>query len=433
MKSSDNQGVVLGLAGDLIFDSEKLTHRHNKAGGRPVFAGMTPPLELQDVVCRVCGSTLSLVVQVSSPEKNPQAQDSPVERVLYILGCTHEGCGQLEGSWRALSHETVHRASDLSVCQASADPAPKDGTLDEAVSGSQQLDWGATDTAQSWGPSSTSLQPTSMPNSSEDWGLDHTGWLDEPSAAAAADAAASTSLEQLSMALEGLTTNSSATTKACGLRKVAAKRGKAAESKGPKEPVCTLNGLPALPEFHLMLESEPGADGKLKTREQKHVEALLAQYQREEGLPQVEEPTSSGQGGGGWGGEGYEKPSAASADLAFHRYAKRLQRKPEQCIRLGGALLWPKEQQPQLDRCRCCGDDHEQILEVQLMAPLIPMLEEAAQWVKDGHAGPARAADFVPVPLSWEWLTIGVFSCGNTASKADSCGVVEKTVVIANE
>ncbi len=64
MKSSDNQGLVLGLAGDLIFDSEKLTHRHNKAGGRPVFAGMTPPLELQDVVCRVCRSTLALVVQV---------------------------------------------------------------------------------------------------------------------------------------------------------------------------------------------------------------------------------------------------------------------------------------------------------------------------------------------------------------------------------
>ena len=70
---------------------------------------------------------------------------------------------------------------------------------------------------------------------------------------------------------------------------------------------------------------------------------------------QVEEPTSSGQGGGGWGGEGYEKPSAASADLAFHRYAKRLQRKPDQCIRLGSALLWPKEQHPQLDRCATGG------------------------------------------------------------------------------
>lgn len=67
------------------------------------------------------------------------------------------------------------------------------------------------------------------------------------------------------------------------------------------------------------------------------------------------------------------------------------------------------------------------------MAPLIPMLEEAGQWVKDGHAGPARAAGFITVPLSWEWLTIGVFSCGKTLSKADSCGVFEETIVVANE
>lgn len=52
-----------------------------------------------------------------------------------------------------------------------------------------------------------------MPNSSEDWGLDQAGWIDEPSTAAAADAGASTSLEQLSTALEGLTTKSSAATK----------------------------------------------------------------------------------------------------------------------------------------------------------------------------------------------------------------------------
>ncbi len=68
---------------------------------------------------------------------------------------------------------------------------------------------------------------------------------------------------------------------------MAAKREKAVELKAHEEPVCTLSGLPALPEFHLGLEPEPDADGKLKTSQQKHVEALLAQYQREEGLPQV--------------------------------------------------------------------------------------------------------------------------------------------------
>ncbi len=151
--------------------------------------------------------------QVNASRRSRRTQHAPVERVLYIFGCTHEGCGQLEGSWRAFSHQDLHPATDFSVCQAPADPPPNDGSLDDAVSGSQQLDWSATDTAQSWGPSSPSLQPTSMPNSSGYWELDHTGWVDESSAAAAADTGASTSLEQLSMALEGLTTKSSTATK----------------------------------------------------------------------------------------------------------------------------------------------------------------------------------------------------------------------------
>ena len=36
-----------------------------------------------------------------------------------------------------------------------------------------------------------------------------------------------------------------------------------------------------------MLAPEPDADGQLKSSEQEHVKALLAQYQREEGAPEV--------------------------------------------------------------------------------------------------------------------------------------------------
>lgn len=73
-------------------------------------------------------------------------------------------------------------------------------------------------------------------------------------------------------------------------------------------------------------------------------------------------------------------------------------------------------------------------MDVQLMAPLIPLLEEAAEWVKDGNAGPARATVFVSVPVSWEWLTIAVFTCAKgCAAGEQTCGIVEETVVIANE
>ena len=64
MTSIGSHNLVLGLAGDLIVDSEKLTQKHDKAGGRPIFAGTSPALESSDVICRVCGAMLSLVVQV---------------------------------------------------------------------------------------------------------------------------------------------------------------------------------------------------------------------------------------------------------------------------------------------------------------------------------------------------------------------------------
>jgi hypothetical protein len=55
---------------------------------------------------------------------------------------------------------------------------------------------------------------------------------------------------------------------------------------------------------------------------------------------------------GTWAGEGYEKASALSPDAAFHRYAKRLRRHPQQCARSSPAreLLWPKSKAPPLER-----------------------------------------------------------------------------------
>ncbi len=73
------------------------------------------------------------------------------------------------------------------------------------------------------------------------------------------------------------------------------------------------------------------------------------------------------------------------------------------------------------------------------MAPLVHMLNEAAEWLRDGCAGPSRATGFLTAPLSWEWLTIGVFSCGTGCKSSPgeenagtSC-IVEEIIVIANE
>lgn len=69
---------------------------------------------------------------------------------------------------------------------------------------------------------------------------------------------------------------------------------------------------------------------------------------------QVEEAAASGAGGEGtWAGESYEKASALSPDAAFHRFAKRLRRRPEQCARsaAGQDVLWPKSKAPVPTMC----------------------------------------------------------------------------------
>lgn len=153
---------------------------------------------------------------------------------------------------------------------------------------------------------------------------------------------------------------------------------------------CTLSGLPQLPEFHLLWEPEPAAPERpaLQPGEQQHIAALLAQYEHEEGSLQVcchpasikhlhritcmqthvrksllwlmhaqvqmGEASSSevAAAEGTWAGEGYEKASALSPDAAFHRFAKRLRRHPQQCARAGPSceLLWPKSNAPPSER-----------------------------------------------------------------------------------
>lgn len=72
------------------------------------------------------------------------------------------------------------------------------------------------------------------------------------------------------------------------MKRAAGARKKRSEERGSAVPVCTLDDLPMLPEFHLLLTPEPDAVGKqMKSKEQQHIESLLAEYQQQEGLEQV--------------------------------------------------------------------------------------------------------------------------------------------------
>jgi hypothetical protein len=70
-------------------------------------------------------------------------------------------------------------------------------------------------------------------------------------------------------------------------------------------------------------------------------------------------------------------------------------------------------------------------LQVQLMAPLILMFAEAAEWlgqlVSAHHAGP-----HVEAPMSWDWLTVAVFACP-CCMRNGGGSLIEAAVLLANE
>jgi hypothetical protein len=184
-----------------------------------------------------------------------------------------------------------------------------------------------------------------------------------------------------------------------------------------------------LPEFILVADFEPTASaaGAATASECEASERLLVKYALEEGLVSEGEDASSAASaaaaaaraaaaadGGDWGGETYE-PGAALSDggpsARYLKFAKRLRRAPEQCVRYafgGGAACWPEEREraaasrggggknkkssdasgsesrggdashPAAPACASCGAPRW--LELQLTPPLLLFVAEAREW-----------------------------------------------------
>ncbi|KAK9806867.1 hypothetical protein WJX72_005509 [[Myrmecia] bisecta] len=191
-----------------------------------------------------------------------------------------------------------------------------------------------------------------------------------------------------------------------------------------------------LPEFYLKFRPEPGVKRDLLGRvDEQHMAQLLAEYEQSCGragqAPQVAESASCSVDGEPetWAGEGYEHASATGADSMYLKFSKRLQRCPQQCLRysFGGKVLWPGSRPPAVPACDTCR--RARVFEMQLMAPLIHLTEEAAEWLQgDGMA----EQDLVTLLPDWDWLTVAVFTCPNSCESAGS-EVVEECAVMFNE
>ena len=105
----------------------------------------------------------------------------------------------------------------------------------------------------------------------------------------------------------------------------------------------------------------------------------------------------------------------------------------------GGTPLWPKKQKPSPGPCLHCGA--QQVFEMQILAPLMHFLEETCTWALDDQQDCSSQIEIaMQALLSWQWLTIAVFSCSNgclpqtKVNVADGQGLwIEQTIMIASE
>ena len=172
-------------------------------------------------------------------------------------------------------------------------------------------------------------------------------------------------------------------------------------------------------EYHLVSEIEPEAVSGMTAKEAAHAEALLARYAEREGVSVTDIVAIDGEDGE-WAGETYERGEARHADDAYLKFARRLQRAPDQCMRYdvdGMKFIWPTKTPPPSTSCDRCGATR--VCELQLTPALLRDVEDALSMHKGDKSRLASEDDL----LGWDWQTVCVFTCPNDACVVPSTDV----------
>ena len=267
-------------------------------------------------------------------------------RLLYVFGCTAEGCGKQPGCWRALrltlpsppatSEQLPAQQQQQEVAPAAHQPAADNW----GTSGAD--DWGAAG-ADDWGMSG-----------GDDWGTAEGGPPD--------GAAAAFDFGDLNAALEAVGTAASAA-KPASKQQQQQQQAEAPSSSSAAAGVAPAYdpAQPSLPAFYLFAEPESqcsASSGKQQRSEQEHLQQLMARYEAEAaaaGEAGTAMETAAGTactptveaGPESWAGEGYEEDAVlaptggkrAGVGAPFFKFAKQLGRCPDQCARYRRAGL----------------------------------------------------------------------------------------------
>jgi hypothetical protein len=484
--------VHLGVAGDLLEETESRSHRDSVAGGLPAFPGAGPPVDAAahaaaaDLAalpppCPACAAPTALVLQAHAPV--PGAPD----RALYVFscvngtergGCGGGGCAAGECGWVALRAGLGGRCSEAVAAPSppASVPAPP--------------------------PAAAAAPPPPPPPAFGGGG----GWDDDDDDDGGS--APATPLDLTALSAELAAAGAALAAAQAEPRRPAAKDAREARPEGGEQqapPSTTPSwspqpsaSTPTLPAFWVGWEAEPGGPPASTPAEDAHIAALLAAYRAEEGggeeaVPDDENGGGESGGGGGarctagpssssssakppaanvsWAGEAYEPDAAPGADAAYMRFAKRIARRPAQVARYheratdesgfeggggsgggAGGVAWPAEGgPPPPPPCPLCGGPRA--LELQLVAPLAAMFDEAAAWSAggggqagggggDGGGGGGGGDEGSDggggggAPAAWRWLTVGVWACGSAdcgGGGGDGGWVAREVVALVNE
>ncbi|KAH9325108.1 hypothetical protein KI387_005286, partial [Taxus chinensis] len=378
--------IILGMPGPWAEENcEDSDHYTTKIGGLPGWSISPEEINLELIKCGVCGGDLALVAQVYAPLDTDSIHIE--ERTLYIFGCPLPNCGISPLSWHTLRVQKriliaespqFGGVSGNSILESST---PTHGDMIGINGQEQELN----SNVDEWWEDDTWRHSTN--------GEDSNGALDMQELGRAL-------LEAGYMAAHPTEGQNEGSHPVVG------------ESSQDEADILDIS-LPVLPCFYIyaQIESQPSHDSRVVSTWHTSMD-----YQGRQSYDAEDAPEET------WEGEEYEHAMVLNVDRTYLKFKKRLDWYPEQCIRygFGGQPLLANKDRGDPGVCALCGGPR--VYEMQLMPPLLYYLQQAC---KDSES--------LYAVNNWEWLTLFVYTCAQSCSRATGDGSREKEWLVVEE
>jgi len=420
---------LIGVVDQKIESKEHEAWNVNKIGGTPSWLSLSPP---PPPVCELCGRQCVLVSQLYCP-----LGGSAYHRCLYVFVCLSH-CSKKPQGWKVFRSLKLDESYTESECD---DHAIADDWSSEADSWlDDQNDWGDP-ASDDWGQGSeghTEVEKDAVSSSSTD-----TESLEKPTDSSCTEDMETAAFARLTISEDAPNTNKSPNapdmvpnSAQCQgdvgtlmeepmllvqdeerLNAVTALLNTPLSQTSAANTPHTTPTVSSLQPYFLYVIEEPAAtqvDETSSHMTSSHIAELIRTYEQAEGTTLDNIVAAGGKKSGKGSKESYEKAELKHGDKIFHKFHKRLQRCPKQCVRYerGGdpLLIRPLEPSDQVSvsACSLCGG--QRLFELQLLPPLIPSL---------------KLTDGTPSPV--EFGTVLIFTCANNCLSGD---LMEELVLI---